>query len=48
MAAPTFFFCWGGGGVAIVKEYEIIKLRYIGKTCRLCLIYIGAAEDIIL
>ncbi len=23
---------WGGGGIAVVKEYEIITLKYIGKT----------------
>ncbi len=22
----------GGGGIAVVKEYEIITLKYIGKT----------------
>ncbi len=26
---------WGGGGIAVVKEYEIITLKYIGKVCRL-------------
>ncbi len=34
--------------LAVMKQYEIITLRYIGKAWRLCLIYFGAPEDIIL
>ncbi len=26
---------WGGGGIAVMKEYEIITLKYIGKACML-------------
>ncbi len=44
MAALTVFFC----SLAVVKEYEIIMLKYIGKVHRLYLIYFGAPEDIIL
>ncbi len=30
MAAPTFFSGKGGGGPSVVKEYEIITLKYNG------------------
>ncbi len=33
---------------AVVKEYEIITLKYNGKECRLDLLFICASEDIIL
>ncbi len=36
-----------GGGIAVVKEYEIITLKYIGKAYMLCLLWFGAPEDII-
>ncbi len=36
-----FFLYWGGGGLLrVVKEYEIITLKYIGKACRCMLILI--------
>ncbi len=47
MAAPTFF-SGKGGGFSVVKEYEIITLKYNGKTCWLYLLYSSAPEDIIL
>ncbi len=34
--------------LAVVKEYEIIMLKYNGKACRLDLLYFCAPEDIIL
>ncbi len=37
----------GGGGIAVVKEYEIITLKYIRKAYMLCLLWFGAPEDII-
>ncbi len=40
---------WGGGGhIAVVKEYEIITLQYIGNTYMLCFVWFGAPEDIII
>ncbi len=30
---------WGLGGIAVVKEYEIIMLKYIGKVCRLYFVH---------
>ncbi len=48
MAAPTFFSGKGGGGSLVVKEYEIMTMKYNGKTCRLYLLYSSAPEDIIL
>ncbi len=33
--------------IAVVKEYEIIMLKYIGKAYMLCLLWFGATEDII-
>ncbi len=47
MAAPTFF-SGKGGGVFVMKEYEIIMLKYNGKSCRLYLLFFCAPEDIIL
>ncbi len=39
---------WGeGGGIAVVKEYEIITFKYIGNAYMLCLLWFGAPEDII-
>ncbi len=29
---------WGGGSIAVVKEYEMITLKYIGKAYMLCLL----------
>ncbi len=43
----VFYAFWGGGGIAVVKEYEIIMLKYIGKAYMLCLLWFGAPEDII-
>ncbi len=37
----------GGGGIAVVKEYEIITLKYIRKAYMLCLLWFGAPKDII-
>ncbi len=34
--------------MALVKEYEIITLKYIGKACRLYLLLFCAPENIIL
>ncbi len=34
--------------IALMKEYEIIILKYVGKACKLYLLYFGAFEDIIL
>ncbi len=34
--------------IAVMKEYEIITLKYDGKACRLYLFYCGPSEDIIL
>ncbi len=34
--------------IAVMKEYEIITLKYDGKACRLYLLYLGAFKDIIL
>ncbi len=36
------------GGSSVVKEYEIITLKYNGKACRLYLLFFCALEDIIL
>ncbi len=36
-----------GGGSSIVKEYEIITLKYNGKACRLYLLFFCAPVDII-
>ncbi len=47
MAAPTFF-SGKGGRSSVVKEYEIITLKYNGKTCRLYLLYSRAPENIII
>ncbi len=47
MVAPTFF-SGKEDGSSVVKEYEIITLKYNGKTCRLYLLYSSAPEDIIL
>ncbi len=30
---------WGWGGIAVVKQYEIIMLKYIRKVCRLCFVH---------
>ncbi len=46
MAAPTFYSLWGGGGLAVMKEFEIITLKYIRKAYRLCLLCFGAPEDV--
>ncbi len=46
MAAPTFFSV--GGGASAMKEYEIITLKYNGKTSMLYLLHSSAPEDIIL
>ncbi len=46
--AMPMFFSWEGGVLAVMKEYEIITLKYIRKACRVGLIYFGASEDIIL
>ncbi len=55
MAGETFVVhissaVWGGGGdcIAVMKEYEIITLKYIRKAYMLCLLWFGAPEDIIL
>ncbi len=37
----------GGGGSSVVKEYEIITLKYNGQVCRLYLLFFCAPEDII-
>ncbi len=37
-----------GGGLAVMKEYEIITLKYNGKACKLYLLCFCAPEDIIL
>ncbi len=39
---------WEGRGIAVVIEYEIIKLKYIGNAYMLCLLWFGAPKDIIL
>ncbi len=31
---------------AVMKEYEIITLKYDGNACKLYLLYFGASEDI--
>ncbi len=46
MAARTFSL--GRGGASVVKEYEIITLKYNGKACRLYLLFFCAPENIIL
>ncbi len=43
----TFAF-FSPDDIAVMKEYEIITLKYDGKPCRLYLLYFGASEDIIL
>ncbi len=43
-----FAFVFSPEDIAVAKEYEIITLKYDGKTCRLYLLYFGASEDIIL
>ncbi len=48
MAVPTFFSGRRGGGSSVVKEYEIITLKYSGKVCRLYLLFFCTPEDIIL
>ncbi len=47
MEAHTFFSL-GAGGHAVVKKYEILMLKYIGKACRLYLLCFGVPADIIL
>ncbi len=43
------FFSWKGkGGSSVVKEYEIITLKYNGRACRLYLLFFCAPADIIL
>ncbi len=45
----VFSAVWGGGGgIAEVKEYEIITSKYIGKACGLYLLFFCAPENIIL
>ncbi len=34
--------------ITVMKEYEIITLKYDGKACRLYLLYFGVSEDIII
>ncbi len=46
MAAPMFFS--ENGGCFVVKEYEIITLKYNGKACRLYLLFFFAPKNIIL
>ncbi len=47
MVAPTFFSRKGGGS-SVMKEYEMISLKYNGRACRLYLLFFCAPEDIIL
>ncbi len=43
-----FAFVFSPEDIAVVKEYEIITLKYDGKACRLYLLYFGASMNIIL
>ncbi len=36
------------GDLAVLKEYEIITLKYKGKACKLYLLCFGAPKDIFL
>ncbi len=43
-----FAFVFSPEDITVVKEYEIITLKYDGKACRLYLLYFDASKDIIL
>ncbi len=45
MLSTSLFF--SPGDLAVMKEYEIIPLKYIRKACRLCLLCFGPPDDII-
>ncbi len=42
IAVPSKIMFSSSGDLTVVKEYEIIKSKYIGKAPRLWLLYLGA------